>query len=85
IRRRWIFKRNTELEKKAEIWFKRWGAITLLTLTWIPFIGDPITIVAGALKMPFKKFFTFILIAKMWTIAAIIAIAWFGLSAFGLL
>ncbi len=83
--RNWLVCRNPKEEKKARKWFDKWGVIVLLTLTWIPFIGDPITIVAGTLRMPFKKFFAYILVAKIWTIAAIITIAWFGLNAFGLL
>lgn len=83
IRRLWIFKRNPKTEKRAEIWFRRWGPAILLTLTWIPLIGDPVTIVAGALRMPFKKFFAYILVAKVWTIATIIAIAYFSLGAVG--
>jgi len=31
---------------RARIWYERWGRWTLL-LSWAPFIGDPLTIVAG--------------------------------------
>lgn len=81
--RNWLVRRNPKEERRAQKWFNRWGPTVLLTLTWIPFIGDPITIVAGALRMPFKKFFLYILIAKVWTIAAIIAIAYFSLGTIG--
>jgi membrane protein YqaA with SNARE-associated domain len=64
--------RSPRLEKRARAWFTRWGAITLLGLTWMPWIGDPITIVAGTLRMPFKKYVLYILAAKIWTVAVII-------------
>jgi membrane protein YqaA with SNARE-associated domain len=79
----WLVRRNPKSEKRAQKWFDRWGPMALLTLTWIPFLGDPLTIAAGALQMPFRKFFTYILAAKIWTIAAIILVADFLLGAVG--
>lgn len=40
---------------KAEHIFKKHGLWTLL-LAWVPFIGDPITIVAGVLRVKFWLF-----------------------------
>jgi membrane protein YqaA with SNARE-associated domain len=48
--------RDRKLEKKAEKWFNRWGPAVLVVAPWIPFIGDPLTVVAGALDMPLKRF-----------------------------
>ena len=44
-------------------WYKRYGQWTLL-LSWAPIIGDPITLIAGILKVPFKTFFLIVALAK---------------------
>jgi len=75
-----LVKRKPKAEKKAQKWFHKYGVYALLFLTWIPFIGDPLTIVAGALKMPFKKFFFYISLAKAWTIAVIIVIGFYSIN-----
>ena len=69
-----LVKRSPEAEKKAQKWFHKYGPLALLFLTWIPIIGDPLTIAAGALKMPFQKFLFYISLAKAWTITVIIVI-----------
>lgn len=60
----WIVKRKFEDEKKLEAWFNKYGAFVLLAVPWIPFIGDLLTIVAGALRMNFKKFIFWITISR---------------------
>mgnify|MGYP006223309599 CR=1 FL=1 len=50
--------------KKAEKLFKNHGPIVLL-LSWVPFIGDPLTAVAGLLKYPFKYFIIFVGTGKL--------------------
>ena len=40
---------------RAEAWYHRYGRWSLL-LSWLPFIGDPLTIVAGVLREPFPVF-----------------------------
>ena len=52
-----------QLNKSQNI-FKRYGAYALL-LSWVPLIGDPLTLVAGALKYDFKRFLLFVSIAKL--------------------
>jgi membrane protein YqaA with SNARE-associated domain len=49
--------------QKAERTFNRWGALSLL-LSWLPVIGDPLTLVAGLLKTPLRLFVPLVLIAK---------------------
>ena len=44
-------------------WYKKYGKWTLL-LSWAPFIGDPITIIAGILKVPLKTFLLIVAVAK---------------------
>ncbi len=48
---------------KAEDFYKRWGWPSLL-LAWTPFIGDPLTVVAGSLRVGFPLFLLLIAISK---------------------
>ena len=41
---------DTELAH-AERHFKRWGTASLL-LAWVPVVGDPLTVVAGVMRVP---------------------------------
>ena len=47
----------------AERWFARFGPASLL-LSWAPFIGDPLTVVAGVLRVPFATFVLIVGFAK---------------------
>ena len=49
--------------EKATQYFEKYGAWALL-LSWLPIIGDPITLVAGVLKYDVKKFIMIVLFAK---------------------
>lgn len=49
-------KRDTKDEKRARQLFEKYGYYAVFVAPWIPFIGDPILIVAGALKPDLKKF-----------------------------
>ncbi|MFZ9134558.1 MAG: YqaA family protein [Candidatus Puniceispirillaceae bacterium] len=44
-------------------WYQKYGRWTLL-LSWVPIIGDPITVVAGVLREPFKSFILIVALAK---------------------
>lgn len=48
---------------RAERWYGRWGRWSLL-LSWAPFIGDPLTVIAGVLREPFPTFLILVAIAK---------------------
>ena len=71
----WIAKRSPKDEKKAEKLIDNYGEIGLMLVPWIPFLGDPMTIVAGALKMKFRKFLFWIIISRS---AKTLALIWFG-------
>ena len=58
---------------KAQVFFQRYGYPSLL-LSWLPIIGDPLTIIAGVMKMPFKWFVIIILLAKGTRYALLISI-----------
>jgi len=49
--------------KKSEEFFDKWGGWSLL-LSWMPIIGDPITLFAGVMHYPFIKFVILVAIAK---------------------
>ena len=49
---------------KAKIRFNKYGEWSLL-LSWVPVIGDPLTVVTGILEMPIKRFLFFVAIAKI--------------------
>jgi len=55
-----------------------------LAVPWIPFIGDPLTVVAGALKMDIKKFILWITIGKAIKISVVIYVAMSGMKFFGI-
>ena len=56
--------------ERAERSYSRWGIWTLL-LSWVPVIGDPLTLVAGLLKTPFKVFLPLVSVAKLGRYVAI--------------
>ena len=48
---------------QGEQYYRKYGRFSLL-LSWVPFIGDPITIVAGVLREPLWSLVTLVSIAK---------------------
>ncbi|WP_438997668.1 YqaA family protein [Candidatus Puniceispirillum sp.] len=48
---------------KGELYYKKFGRYSLL-LSWVPFIGDPITVVAGILREPLWSFIILVTISK---------------------
>ncbi len=55
------FPANERQIAKGEIYFKKYGIWSLL-LAWVPIIGDPLTVVAGILRV---KFFIFLLLVSI--------------------
>lgn len=64
---------------RAETWYRRYGKWSLLA-SWVPVIGDPLTIVAGALRERFSLFLTLVTVAKLGRYLVLLALhqAWFG-------
>jgi membrane protein YqaA with SNARE-associated domain len=60
--RRW-FPVKREQMAKAEGWYHRYGRWTLL-MSWMPVIGDPLTLVAGVLREPLPVFILLVAVAK---------------------
>ena len=74
--RRWFPAKGERLDK-ARAWYRKYGRWSLL-LSWAPFIGGPLTVVAGVLREPFASFCPIVLIAKLgrYLVVAGIALQW---------
>lgn len=60
--RRWFPVKPAALER-ARRWYTRWGRWTLL-LSWVPIIGDPLTLAAGMLRERLPVFLALVGLAK---------------------
>jgi membrane protein YqaA with SNARE-associated domain len=60
--RRWFPVTPAQLER-AQHWYQRYGRWSLL-LSWLPIVGDPLTLIAGVLREPFWRFTLLVSIAK---------------------
>ncbi|UYF99709.1 YqaA family protein [Halomonas sp. GD1P12] len=60
--RRWFPASSAQLAR-ASRWYQRFGAYSLL-LSWVPIIGDPLTVVAGLLRLEWWRAVALILLAK---------------------
>ena len=63
---------------KAQAQFQRYGSASLL-LAWLPVVGDPLTLIAGVLKVPFRLFLPLVFVGKAARYAALL---WLGNAAF---
>jgi membrane protein YqaA with SNARE-associated domain len=54
---------SPEKLEKSEKLFKRYGIYTLL-FTWVPGVGDAITMVAGLTQLPFRSFSILVFLGK---------------------
>ena len=61
--KRW-FPAKPEALERAQGWYSRYGRWSLL-LSWVPIIGDPITVAAGVMREPFWRFLVLVTIAKV--------------------
>ena len=61
--RRWFPFKPPVLDRAAG-WYHRYGRWSLL-LSWAPIIGDPLTLVAGVLREPFRSFIVIVTLAKL--------------------
>ena len=60
--RRW-FPASPQQSEKAQRAYARWGRYSLLA-SWVPLIGDPITVVAGVRRDRFTVFLALVTVAK---------------------
>jgi membrane protein YqaA with SNARE-associated domain len=71
--RRWFPVSVAALDRAAR-WYARWGHWSLL-LSWMPVIGDPLTVAAGVLREPLWRFLLVVGFAKVARYIAVAAVA----------
>ncbi len=69
--RHW-FPVKPESYAQMERWFARWGVWSLL-FAWLPVVGDPLTVVAGALRVNLALFVLLVGLGKLGRYAALVA------------
>ena len=61
--KKWFPFKDKQIENPS-IWFSKFGKWSLL-FTWVPILGDPITLVAGLLRVRFLDFVILVAIGKV--------------------
>jgi membrane protein YqaA with SNARE-associated domain len=61
--KRWFPFKDKQIEKSSK-WFNRFGRWSLM-FAWVPIIGDPLTLVAGLLRVKFVEFLILVTIGKV--------------------
>lgn len=74
--RRW-FPASPAMLERAQAWYQRFGKWSLL-LSWVPVVGDPLTVVAGIMREPLATFLLLVAVAKTarYVVVALIALNW---------
>lgn len=60
--RRW-YPLTEKQQERAGAWFRRFGLWSLL-FAWLPVVGDPLTVVAGVLRVRFPPFLFLVALGK---------------------
>lgn len=63
LERRW-YPLSPYALRRATGWYQRYGCWSLL-LSWLPIVGDPLTLAAGVMREPLWRFLAFISSAKL--------------------
>ncbi len=63
--------------ERAQSWYRRYGRWSLLG-SWLPVVGDPLTVVAGVMREPLVPFLVLVTIAKgtRYFVLAALTLAW---------
>ena len=61
---RWWFPVSAVSYEKAKNWFEHYGQWSLL-LSWLPVVGDPLTLLAGTLNVRLRTFVVLVTIGKL--------------------
>ena len=56
---------------RAQDWYSRWGWVSLLG-SWLPIVGDPLTLAAGMMREPLWRFMLVVTLAKFGRYAALV-------------
>ncbi len=70
--RKWFPISDDRLDQ-ATVWFRRYGTWSLL-LAWVPIIGDPLTMVAGILRVNLWHFLILVAVGKTARYAAVLGL-----------
>lgn len=78
--KKWFYFKPAQIEK-MQVWFQRYGVWSLL-LAWMPIGGDPLTLVAGIMRVNLWLFILLVGIGKTFRYMAVIyfselSVAWF--------
>ncbi|PSD15840.1 hypothetical protein C7E19_09130 [Stenotrophomonas maltophilia] len=73
--KRWFPLNPARLERVSR-WYSRYGRWSLL-LSWVPVIGDPLTLAAGLMREPLRTFLPLVALAKT---GRYVALAWMTLG-----
>ena len=63
ITKKWFPFKETQIERSSK-WFSKFGKWSLL-FAWVPIVGDPLTFVAGLLRVRFLDFIILVAIGKV--------------------
>ncbi|HEY0212183.1 MAG TPA: YqaA family protein [Paenirhodobacter sp.] len=74
--RRW-FPVSEHAVARAQGWYGRYGYWSLL-LSWVPIVGDPLTVAAGMMREPLLRFICIVTLAKggRYLVLALVTLAW---------
>jgi membrane protein YqaA with SNARE-associated domain len=74
--RRWFPASEAQLAR-AEGWYRRYGRLSLLG-SWLPIVGDALTVAAGMMRMPVVPFLLLVAVAKggRYLVLAALTLAW---------
>ena len=61
--KKWFPFKETQIERSSK-WFSKFGKWSLL-FAWVPIVGDPLTFVAGLLRVKFFDFIILVAIGKV--------------------
>jgi membrane protein YqaA with SNARE-associated domain len=61
--KKWFPFNETQIQRSSK-WFRKFGK-WLLLFAWVPVIGDPLTLVAGLLRVRFLEFLILVMIGKI--------------------
>ena len=61
--KKWFPFKEAQIERSSK-WFSKFGKWSLL-FAWVPFLGDPLTLVAGLLRVRFLDFIILVAIGKV--------------------
>lgn len=79
FRQRSWFPLNDRQLHKAQHAYQRYGRWSLL-LSWVPLIGDPLTVVAGVMREPWWRFLLIVALAKVgrYLVLVLATLGWLG-------